>query len=248
VNDRLVTRYGPGVLDWVEALPGLVGSLASRWGLRVVRPLPGASSHTLLCSRDGVPVVLKLLPDPSVAAEEHAALRAWASSPRVVDVLDADLGLGALLLEGLVPGDPASYGPGMVEVLRGVHVAPPEGFPPLWRRVDFVFELLARRRPGDHAAGHAAASALARDRVRPALLHGDLHLDNVLDAGARGLVAIDPRPCVGDPASDAVDFAFAAPSLAEGVQALSAAVDGDRLMAWCEAFAVFFPDHPAHSA
>lgn len=41
------------------------------------------------------------------------------------------------------------------------------------------------------------------------LLHGDLHLGNVLDGGpARGLVAIDPRACVGDPCFDAVDYAL----------------------------------------
>ncbi|OUC96640.1 hypothetical protein CA984_14275 [Streptosporangium minutum] len=38
------------------------------------------------------------------------------------------------------------------------------------------------------------------------LVHGDLHPGNVLDGGPRGLVVIDPRPCVGDPAFDAVDW------------------------------------------
>ena len=39
------------------------------------------------------------------------------------------------------------------------------------------------------------------------LLHGDLTPVNVLDGGVeRGLVAIDPAPCVGDPAFDAIDL------------------------------------------
>jgi streptomycin 6-kinase len=39
------------------------------------------------------------------------------------------------------------------------------------------------------------------------LLHGDLHLGNVLDGGpSRGLVAIDPKACLGDPCFDAVDY------------------------------------------
>jgi streptomycin 6-kinase len=35
------------------------------------------------------------------------------------------------------------------------------------------------------------------------LLHGDLENKNILRCGKRGLVAIDPLPCIGDPAYDA---------------------------------------------
>ncbi|MBB5953471.1 streptomycin 6-kinase [Saccharothrix tamanrassetensis] len=242
VNARLVTRFGPGVVTWVEALPALVSSLCARWGLEPVRELTGGTSHTLLCTRGTTPVVLKLTPEPELAVQEHDALRAWEPSPRTVRVVEADLPAGVLLLEGLEPGTSAVYDvPGMLGVLRALHIPPPRGFPSLAERVDFLFPLLARRRPGDYSAAHAAAAGLARDRVPQVLLHGDLHPGNVLDAGARGLVAIDPRPCVGDAAADAVDFAFAAPDLATGIEAMSAAVDGDRLAAWCAAFSVFFP-------
>ena len=41
-------------------------------------------------------------------------------------------------------------------------------------------------------------------------MHGDLHPGNVLRGGpGRGVVAIDPRPCLGDPAFDAVDWVLA---------------------------------------
>ncbi|WP_053717690.1 aminoglycoside phosphotransferase family protein [Saccharothrix sp. NRRL B-16348] len=164
----------------------------------------------------------------------------------MVRVLAADPARGALLLEGLTPGTPAaSDDPGLAEVLNALHIPPRDGFPPLSERVDFVFGVLRRRHPGDHDRAHARAAELARDRVAATLLHGDLHFGNVLDAGGRGLVAIDPRPCVGDPASDAVDFAYASPDLRDGIERWSAVVDGDRLAAWCEVFAGFFPDHPS---
>jgi streptomycin 6-kinase len=39
------------------------------------------------------------------------------------------------------------------------------------------------------------------------VLHGDLTPSNILDGGAeRGLVAMDPAPCLGDAAFDAVDL------------------------------------------
>jgi streptomycin 6-kinase len=40
-----------------------------------------------------------------------------------------------------------------------------------------------------------------------ALVHGDLHFANILVAEGR-LVAIDPRPCWGDPAFDADTIPF----------------------------------------
>jgi streptomycin 6-kinase len=69
------------------------------------------------------------------------------------------------------------------------------------------------------------------------MLHGDLHLGNVLDGGPRGLVAIDPKVCVGDPCFDAFDYVLAGAGL-DGVEnrcallADAAGLDGDRLLTW----------------
>jgi streptomycin 6-kinase len=228
----------------VDGLPDRIERLAARWDLTVVRHLPGGTSHTLFCHRRGTtPVVLKLAPEHDLAAEEHAALSAWAPNPRVVGILDADLDEGALLLEGLLPGTPARgrQPREIVELLDAIHVPAPEGVRSLADRVDFMFALLRRRRPGYYDRSHAEALALAEYPITPVLLHGDLHPENVLDAGERGLVVIDPRACVGDPAFDAVDFAFEGDDLHGRIEALSAAVDGDRLLAWCRALAVFSP-------
>jgi streptomycin 6-kinase len=228
----------------VDELPERIDRLASRWDLTVDRYMPGGTSHTLFCHRCGTtPVVLKLVPEHAIAAEEHAALTAWADSPQVVRVLDADLGEGALLLEGLLPGT-AAHGrqaPEIADLLGALHIPAPGGFRSLADRIDFMFSLLQRRRPGYYDRAHSAALKLAEDRVAPVLLHGDLHLENVLDAGERGLVVIDPRPCVGDPAFDAVDFAFEGGDLRGRIEALSGAVDGDRLHEWCRVLAVFSP-------
>jgi streptomycin 6-kinase len=65
-----------------------------------------------------------------------------------------------------------------------------------------------------------------------------------LDGGeARGLVAIDPAPCIGDPAFDAIDLVlWQAENLAtvrSRAERLAAAIGADagRLLAWCSAFA-----------
>jgi streptomycin 6-kinase len=121
--------------------------------------------------------------------------------------------------------------------------------------VDFLFALIGRRldhprvrahvTPDLAARGHRLAQELAADGD-PGLVHGDLHPANVLLARpARGLVVIDPRPCVGDRTFDVIDWALGraatATELAERIQRLCALIpdlDGDRLRRWCQATAV----------
>ncbi|SDG67367.1 streptomycin 6-kinase [Lentzea fradiae] len=224
---RLVRRFGDGVTGWVDALPGLVARLAERWDLTVTAHLPGGTSATFLCAT----AVLKLTPDHDLAAAEARALTAWDATPAAVGLLDTDLARGALLLERLDPGTPA---PDPARVLPRLHIAPPQGFPPLSARVDFLFETLLPRRTGTyHAAEHRRARELAADRVTPVLLHGDLHPGNVL-RGPRGPVAIDPRPCVGDPAFDWTDLVH------DGYDLHGADVDLDRVHEWLAVFAPFY--------
>lgn len=78
-----------------------------------------------------------------------------------------------------------------------------------------------------------------------ALLHGDLTPRNILDGGdRRGLVAIDPAPCLGaDLAFDAIDLllwrADDVDMIAARAQQLAPAIDveASRLLDWCTAFA-----------
>jgi streptomycin 6-kinase len=269
VRARLARRFGPGVAGWCAGLPALAGDLAGRWGLRVGQAWPkGGTSVVLPCeSDDGEPLVLKLTPELKIAAEEAAALDAWMACRHVVMLHDADLDRGALLLERLLPGTPLADEPErwplgeVAPVLSGLWPQPSRlgagsGLPELRERADFLFELTRRRLERHPAvAGHVApdlvegsrnlASALAG--VGPVrLLHGDLHPGNVLRGGdGRGLVAIDPRPCLGDPAFDAVDWVLAGgggePAVQQRIDWLAGRVDGldpGRVWGWCQAMAV----------
>jgi streptomycin 6-kinase len=118
-------------------------------------------------------------------------------------------------------------------------------FPPLRERLTFIFGLAARRGVdrGLLERGLAASLELAGDGDgdQQALLHGDLHTGNVLWRGDDGLVAIDPRPCVGDPAFDLVDWVLegevAPPEQAQRIAAATG-LDAQRLLAWARATAV----------
>lgn len=262
---RLVDRFGAELAEpWCDALPDLVARLTARWGLEVREARPGNTGRTLLCTGSGGDLrVLKLTPDPEVARLEVTGLRAWAGCSRVVQVLDADLDANAILLEGLVPGTQldgdvpwAEIGE-MLDQLHSVESsgAEPVGqFRPLAEGIEFIFTLSERRRRESPAAAHLSAEVLAKGRERAmelatsgpvTLIHGDLHPANVLDAGpGRGAVAIDPRPGLGDPSLDALDWMFVplakGGTIDDGLTALAPHVtdfDAERVRAWCVAMA-----------
>jgi streptomycin 6-kinase len=105
-------------------------------------------------------------------------------------------------------------------------------------------ELVTLIPPALYERGRSRALRLAGDAGACVLLHGDLTPANILDGGPeRGLVAIDPAPCLGDPAFDAVDLllwrADDRPTIATRAAGLAAAtgLDAERLLGWCAAFA-----------
>jgi streptomycin 6-kinase len=177
-----------------------------------------------------------------------------------------DAALGVLLLEAIpneIPVSELGKAVALDEVARLINGLPrggtavrAGGVVSLADRVEFIFDhwIARHARRGDDATravsvdrlrrGHELARALVADRREPVLLHGDLHPSNVLDGGPeRGLVAIDPRPCVGEAEFDAVDWVFWGahdPRVWKARSrelALPLGVDHERLWAWCAALA-----------
>jgi streptomycin 6-kinase len=265
---RLLARFGARVEPWWEALPGAIADLAERWDLLVADAVGrGNTSLVVRCRRgDGRAAVLKLTPDPRLGAAEASVLRRWEPSGRVPAVWGHDAASGALLLEAIPNETPLSerLAPVALEevasLIGALHRsgAPlvADGVVTLAARIEFIFEhwgrrhgqgggVLARAVPVERLrGGHELARGLAADAVPPVLLHGDLHPANVLDGGAgRGLVAVDPRPCVGDAAFDAVDWVFWGVDDPGGWEprsrelALALGVAHERLWSWCAALA-----------
>ncbi|GAA3462952.1 phosphotransferase [Saccharothrix longispora] len=257
ITGRLALRFGPEVADWCAALPSRVEDLARAWGLVIGPDMPpGASSVVVSGTRDGLPVALKLSPDDAFLAGQTAALRHLAPSGRVPAVLAE--APGAALLAAVVPGTMAEELPvpptphewaALAADLHGVPI-PAGTWPDLRDRCEEAFTRVGRRLTDPAVAAHVTPESWDRARTRcralldsrpRVLLHGDLHLGNVL-VGPRGLVAIDPRPCVGDPCFDVVDYVLDG-ARHEGVTARAAEVaaaaslDPGRLHAWARALA-----------
>ena len=262
---RLERRFGSHVEEWLTGLPRVVEELASEWELTVEGPAPHGRTSVVICvlRSDGALGVLKISPDGGLAVSEARMLRIWESSGSVPVVWEVDGERGAILMEwiegdtvaagGVVP--PMEVIGALIGRLHAVEVPHREllELRPLASRVQFVFDLWNRERNEGPAAEVVSASSmhqgfcrardLANGEVDVVPLHGDLHPGNVIDGGERGLVAMDPRACLGDGAVDAVDWALwkatNLPEVVHRVDVLSRVlgVDGDRMMEWVRAFA-----------
>ena len=263
-RQRLTARFGSEVAAWSDELPGVLTALAERWRFELGSPIPrGSVSAVFRCRMaDGRRAVLKASPDRARLALEAAALDAWrtAHTPAVIAL---DEQLGVLLIEAIEPGTPlvvSSIYPAaeiVAELLSSLHGSgvPDRSCPAVGQRVTYLFDssaqlyerhpqLRALIPPELYERGRRLATRLAQRDSPIVLLHGDLTPGNILDGGAeRGLVAIDPAPCLGDAAFDAVDLVLWQADDLETIEArterLAAAtgVDAERLFGWCVAFA-----------
>jgi streptomycin 6-kinase len=264
VRGRLRRRYGCQIDAWFDGLPSVLSELAERWqidwGTVIQR---GSMSVVIRCGvARGRRAVLKVGPDRIRVQQEAAALASWRTA-HVPAVIAVDESVGALLIEEVEPGTPLAESSdypsleSLTQLLTSLHRdgVPDASFRPVAERVEYLFDsgtkpyerkpaLTELISPELYEHGRRLALRLAADATASVLLHGDLTPVNVLDGGAeRGLVAIDPAPCVGDPAFDAVDFVLwrAADAGAIEIRAaqLAPAIGADpaRLLSWCVAFA-----------
>jgi streptomycin 6-kinase len=265
IRRRLTARFGGEVEAWFGELPGILTALSRRWRFELGAPIPRGSMSAVFRCRllDGGRAVLKVSPDRARLTAEAAALDNC-HTEHTPAVIAFDEQLGALLIEAIEPGTPLvesliyPASDSVAELLTSLQDSsvPDPSYPTVEQRVASLFDssaklyerhpqLMALIPPELYERGHRLARRLAlRDDSPIVLLHGDLTPSNILDGGAeRGLVAIDPAPCLGDAAFDAVDLILWQASDLETINArtekLAAAthVDVERYVGWCEAFA-----------
>ena len=263
-RQRLTARFGSHAEAWFGELPGVLAAVARRWQLAVGSPIPRGSVSAVYWCRmaDGRRAVLKASPDRARLAFEAGALGAW-HAVRTPAVIALDEQLGVLLLEAIEPGTPLDLSPvypavdSVAGLLSSLHESgvPDPSYPAVAQRVAYLFaasaklydrhpELTALIPPESYERGYQLAARLTRHDSPVVLLHGDLTPGNILDGGAgRGLVAIDPAPCLGDPAFDAVDLVLWQADDLQTIQArteqlaAAAGLDAGQLFGWCTAFA-----------
>ena len=228
----------------------------ARWRLRPDGPpLTTHTSILLPVRQEAVPLMLKI----ATAAEERqgAQLMVWWKGEGAARVLahDGD----ALLMERAIGGgslvDMAREGRDaetsrlICEVAARLHAPrhcpPPESLAPLPRWFAELAPAAAR-----YGGLLDLAAATARELMETprdiVVLHGDIHHGNILEFGARGWLAIDPKGLVGERGFDFVNLLRnpdAQMALAPGrfsrqvtVIAEAAGLDRARFLKWILAF------------
>ncbi|MFE6774866.1 aminoglycoside phosphotransferase family protein [Streptomyces sp. NPDC057702] len=255
---------------WLATLPALIAEFQDRWSLRLGPPIHGGSCSWVAPATlpDGGAAVLKLTWPHREASGEARGLRTWAGDG-AVRLLAADQRRYALLVERCVPGTelddaehltPEARLLAAAELLRGLWSAPVPraGLETLatvtgeWATL--VERRMARLAPGYDPALVAVGADLLRrlpaSATRQVVVHGDFNPGNILAAGRRPWLAIDPKPMVGDPGydpwplltqlDDPFEYADPGAVLAHRYALFADAVGEDprRLLAWSMARAV----------
>jgi streptomycin 6-kinase len=223
----------------LAALEHIAHEVAAEWGVELGERF--AFARYSFVAAVGDDAVLKVTPPADDEADEEAdALELW-NGEGAVRLLRRDRGRRALLVERARPGDDISELP--EEEATAIAVAVGRK---LWRPAAEPFRWIGDHLPRwlDRAQGHELLP-LARelyaslDVGRETLVHGDFHHHNILRA-ARGRLAIDPKPMLGEAEYDVPAFLWnpmlyaMAPEVTERRLAAFAAagLSQERMRAW----------------
>jgi streptomycin 6-kinase len=217
--ERIVAYHDDGAA-WLDELPMLVERCAAEWSLTVLDAFePGGDASWVAPVRrpSGEPAVLQITVPSAAQPDQVTALRAWGGRG-AVELYEHDPARRASLLERCVPGDHASELSPLVadDVAAAVlpqlwDATPPPSIPTLGKLCEDRSRLMASRASqfpqcaGPFLEAARRYAALPASAERTVLLHGDFHRRNVLRS-ARGWLAVDPGPWVGDPSFDAACF------------------------------------------
>jgi streptomycin 6-kinase len=236
---------------WIASVPGRLEAAAARWQLELGPELHGGLLACVVeaMTADGGEAVLKVHSPWARGEDEVRALRGWGGRG-APQLLADDAELGALLLERIRPGEHPenATADAVAPVLHLLAIEPQPGLPALAAIVE-------TRIATAEAEGRANTQRLtwarhALDRLEtgspaPLLVHGDFDERNLLTCARRGLCAIDPLPCAGDPLYDAASWIHGngGPGRRARFDGLAAALGLDareraRLRDWCGVVAV----------
>ncbi len=210
---NLRTHHGVAVDAWLKTIPALITRLEKSWDFTAQSCLLGGVASVLLRGAlpGNQPAILKIPFEQELVLWEAAALEHWQGrgcSPKLL-ALDKK----ALLL-GYIGGSPLTGSAfveidKLVELLNCLHQSPqPKNItvPDLqsnWLdRLDLLESRLKDKIDNQFSKeikfARELSANLTQTTKEKVLLHGDLHLGNILQDSNGKLHAIDPKPRIGD--------------------------------------------------
>jgi streptomycin 6-kinase len=219
-------------------LDAVAREVAAAWGIDLGEPF-ALALHSFAAPA-GEAAVLKVVPERHWESDHEADALAHWGGDGAARLLRHDRARRAFLIEQAGPGTDISGLPDAEATAIAVDVGVR-----LWRPAGPPFRRVAEALPRwlDEGEGELRARAeelLAGMELRHDLLvHGDFHHHNIL-ASARGHLAIDPQPFLGEPEYDVVPFLWnplpigLRPKLfaARLETFIAAGLDEERIRAW----------------
>lgn len=214
--DTVTRVFGDQGRVWLTHLPDILNQCRKRWGLRVGDPCPNMSMNYIefTTTSSGEAVALKVGVPHRELYTEIEALRLF-DAKGSVGFVDADLELGAFLMQHVQPGTMLwQLGNNMQETQiaadviakRAVPVPKTHAFPSYAEWLERAFRLtrtewdpqcLMPRNLIDKAEN--AFAEIERTKTANVVLHGDLHHENIILDEHAGWLMIDPKGVIGAP-------------------------------------------------
>ena len=178
--------------------------VAAAWGIELGEPF-ALALHSFVAPA-GAGAVLKLVPASHWESDDEPDALAHWGGDGAVKLLRHDRARRAFLIERARPGTDISGLPDDEATAIALDVGRR-----LWRPAGAAFTRVADQLPRWLDKGEGLLRARAEELVaamelrHDVLVHGDFHHHNIL-ASARGHLAIDPQPFLGEPEYDVVPF------------------------------------------
>lgn len=205
-----VNLFGQAGKIWISNLPKIIDTLAIKWELSSIEPVTNMTWNYVAKANSKLhgAVCIKSSIDKKLIADEIKALKHF-SGPNVVKILDYDKESNALLLQQAIPGKSlkniypnneklviANY----ADVIKGLNFATNQNHNAFKHVRDWlkVFDRIDKNQLEEGLVDKAikiSNNLLARGD-KEFVLHGDLHLDNIILDGANW-ITIDPKGIVG---------------------------------------------------
>jgi streptomycin 6-kinase len=266
--NNIVDVYGDVGRKWLEKLPATIAAYADKWSLNILPPFEKLTYNyvTPATTTDGIPVVLKACVPNKEVTSEIEALQVFDGNG-ISRLLNADIEMGILLLERLLPGASLSEMDDDEEVTRCVVSVMQNLCMPAPSNHNFIsvsdwanrsFSVIRNSFGGNDAPLPGDLIEIAQSYFKEltdppneqTLIHGDFHPQNILSSERSSWLAIDPKGVVGDPLYDMAVFVCQPPRqptqfdqkqfLARRIDQLAEelSVDKQLIIMWCIAHSV----------
>ena len=206
-HQNILSKYSEEGQAWIDNLPKIIDVYAQKWDLTELIEVDNLSyNYVLSGQKDLEGIILKISIEVKELKREIAALKGFADYGAVPIITYSD---NALLLKKSVPGIPLKKNSIQIacNVAKRLHQAPiTDGeFLHVKNRLSYL------DRDWPIAGDYLKKARIFKQEIlakyqQEALLHGDLHHDNIISDGDDYLV-IDPKGVIGHPIHEVWAFA-----------------------------------------